>query len=230
MLKLAGFSFSATMEFAKPPLSYADQAALLIERGLVVSDPNVLMRQLEAVGYYRLCAYCGTGEMKRTPHHFASAYSRRRDGDRDGGESFSRCHFHIGPDILKRVLYGISCRNYEAAAESVPGAIGLSSSTVSRSFIQASAATLRAFQERDLAGEDVVALFLDGKAFADSTMAIALGLTMSGEKRFLGFVETDTENAKVLTPFLRSLVDRGLDASHGLLVVLSTGARAFGRQ
>ena len=57
MLKLAGFSFSATMEFAKPPLSYADQAALLIERGLVVSDPNVLMRQLEAVGYYRLCAY-----------------------------------------------------------------------------------------------------------------------------------------------------------------------------
>ena len=132
--------------------------------------------------------------------------------------------------MLKPVLYGISCRNYEAAAESVPGAIGLSSSTVSRSFIQASAATLRAFQERDLAGEDVVALFLDGKAFADSTMVIALGLTMSGEKRFLGFVETDTENAKVLTPFLGSLVDRGLDASHGLLVVLSTGARAFGRQ
>ena len=28
--------------------------------------------------------------------------------------------------LLKRVLYGISCRNYEAAAESVPGAIGLS--------------------------------------------------------------------------------------------------------
>ena len=57
MLKLAGFPFSATMEFAKPPLSYADQAALLIERGLVVSYSNVLMRQLEAVGYYRLCAY-----------------------------------------------------------------------------------------------------------------------------------------------------------------------------
>ena len=125
--------------------------------------------------------------------------------------------------LLKRVLYGISSRNYEAAAESVPGAIGLSSSTVSRSSIQASAATLRAFQERDLAGEDVVALFLDGKAFADSTMVIALGITMSGEKRFLGFVETDTENAKVLTPFLRSLVDRGLDASHGLLVVLDGG-------
>ena len=31
--------------------------------------------------------------------------------------------------LLKRVLYGISCRNYEAAAEAVPGAIGLSGST-----------------------------------------------------------------------------------------------------
>ena len=37
--------------------------------------------------------------------------------------------------LLKRVLYGISCRNYEAAAEAIPGAIGLSGSTVSRSFI-----------------------------------------------------------------------------------------------
>ena len=32
--------------------------------------------------------------------------------------------------LLKRVLYGISCRNYEAAPETIPGAIGLSGSTV----------------------------------------------------------------------------------------------------
>ena len=125
--------------------------------------------------------------------------------------------------LLRRVLYGISCRNYEAAAEVIPGAIGLSSSTVSRGFIQASAAQLRAFQERDLSGEDVVAVFLDGKTFADATMVIALGITLTGEKRFLGFVETDTENATVLTPFLRSLVERGLDLSQGVLVILDGG-------
>ena len=102
--------------------------------------------------------------------------------------------------LLKRVLYGISCRNYEAAAESVPGAIGLSSSTVSRKFVEASAGKLREFQERDLSTEDVVAVFLDGKMFADTTMVVAMGITMEGEKRFLGFVETDTENEKVLTP------------------------------
>jgi transposase-like protein len=125
--------------------------------------------------------------------------------------------------LMKRVLHGISCRNYEAAAEAIPGAIGLSSSTVSRRFVAASAAQLRAFQERDLSGEDIVALFMDGKTFADDTMVVALGIRMSGEKTFLGFVETDTESEKTLTPFLRSLIDRGLDVSNGLLVVLDGG-------
>ena len=125
--------------------------------------------------------------------------------------------------LLKRVLYGISCRNDAAAAEAIPGAIGLSGSTVSRGFIEASAAKLRELQERDLAGEDVVAMVLDGKTFADATMVVALGITISGEKRFLGFVETDTENAQVLTPFLRSLVERGLDVSQGVLVILDGG-------
>ena len=113
--------------------------------------------------------------------------------------------------------------NYEAAAAAIPGAIGLSGSTVSRGFIQASAAKLRELQERDLSGEDVVAVVLDGKTFAEATMVIALGITMAGGKRFLGFVETDTENEKVLTPFLRSLVERGLDVSQGVLVILDGG-------
>ena len=56
-----------------------------------------------------------------------------------------------------------------------------------------------------------------------TTMVIALGITLSGEKRFLGFVETDTENAPVLTLFLRALVERGLDLSQGVLVILDGG-------
>lgn len=87
-----------------------------------------------------------------------------------GGEIPLRSYAALSNDVdldellLKRVLFGISCRNYEAAAESIPGAIGLSSAT-----------KLRELQERDLREEDVV----------------ALGITMSGEKRFLGSVETD---------------------------------------
>ena len=129
----------------------------------------------------------------------------------------------VNDRLLTRVLYGISCRNYAAAAEAIPGAIGLSGSTVSRTFIQASAAKLHEFHERDLSNENVVAIVLDGKTFAEATMVIALGITMTGEKRFLGFVETDTENTQVLTPFLRSLLERGLDISQGVLVILDGG-------
>ena len=63
---------------------------------------------------------------------------------------------------------------------------------MSRGFVEASAAKLREMQERDLSGEDVVAMVVDGKTFADATMVLALGITLSGDKRFLGFVETDT--------------------------------------
>ena len=57
----------------------------------------------------------------------------------------------------------------------------------------------------------MVAVFLDGKTFADMTMVIAVGITISGEKHVLGFVETGTENEAVLTPFLQALCDRGLE-------------------
>ena len=128
--------------------------------------------------------------------------------------------------LLHRVLYGISCRNYEAAAEAIPGAIGLSSSTVSRRFVEASAQKLKALQERDLSEEDVVAIFLDGKTFAEDTMVLALGITLEGKKRILGFVETATENERVLSQFLRSLVERGLEVSQGILVILD-GAKGL---
>jgi len=125
--------------------------------------------------------------------------------------------------LLKRVLYGISCRNYEAAAAAVPGAIGLSSSTVSRTYTLASAKQLQALQERDLSELDLVAVFLDGKTFADMTMVVAVGITLTGEKRVLGFVETGTENESVLTPFLQALCDRGLNLAQGLLVIIDGG-------
>ena len=128
--------------------------------------------------------------------------------------------------LFRKVLLGISCRDYEAAVEAVPGAIGLSKSTVSREFKKATAAKPKEFQERDLSGYDVVALVLDGKSFAEDEMVVALGVTSKGDKVFLGFVQTDTENAVVIRSFLRSLKDRGLDLSAGALVVID-GARGL---
>ena len=89
---------------------------------------------------------------------------------------------HVDDLLLKRVLYGISCRNYETAAAAVPGAIGFSGSSVSRTFIRASAQQLKAFQDRTLSGLDLVAVLLDGKTFADMTMVLAVGIALTGEK------------------------------------------------
>ncbi len=128
--------------------------------------------------------------------------------------------------LFRKVLLGLSCRNYAACAEAVPEAFGLSPSTVSRRFIRASAKQLATLQERRLDGYDLVALVLDGKTCAADEIVIALGITGTGEKVLLGFVQTATENERVCATFLRELVDRGLRYAQGLLCVLD-GAKGL---
>ena len=140
--------------------------------------------------------------------------------------------FHRGSifeeSLFRKILYGISCRNYEKAAMEIPGAIGISPSSVSRQFIKVSAARLKEFQERDLRKLDLVVLFIDGKRFAEDEMVIACGVALSGKKHILGFVQTGTENEHALSQFLQTLLDRGLRIGSGLLVVIdgSKGLRA----
>ena len=128
--------------------------------------------------------------------------------------------------LLLRVLHGLSHRTYEQCAEAVPEAFGLSKSTVSRRFVQATAAKLRQFQERSLADLDLVALFIDGKSFADEEMIIALGVTLQGAKIPLGFIQAATENERVTRQFIQQLIDRGLQYDGGLLVLLD-GAKGL---
>lgn len=128
--------------------------------------------------------------------------------------------------LFRKILLGLSCRDYQGCAEAVPAAFGLSPSSVSRRFIRASAQQLQALQERRLEDYDVVALVLDGKTFAADSMVIALGITMTGQKVLLGFVQTATENEVVCAAFLRELGARGLETTQGLLVVLD-GAKGF---
>ena len=125
--------------------------------------------------------------------------------------------------VLRRILHGLSCREYRACAEAVPEAFGLSASTMSRRYIRASARKLQALQERRLDPYACVALVLDGKTFQDDTLVVALGITVQGEKVVLGFVETGTENETACAEFLQGLVERGLRYEEGLLIVMDGG-------
>ena len=137
--------------------------------------------------------------------------------------------------LFRRVLGGLSCREYEAAAEAVPEAFGLARSSVSRRFKRASARELRRLQERRLDTAEWLVLVLDGKTFAGDQLVIALGVTTTGEKQILGLVQTATENKRVCAAFLRELQARGFHTDtdgHGLLVVLdgAKGLRAAVRE
>lgn len=128
--------------------------------------------------------------------------------------------------LFRRVLGGLSCREYEAAAEAVPEAFGLARSSVSRRFIRASATELRRLQDRRLDDAEWLVLVLDGKTFAGDQLVIALGVTATGEKRILGLVQTASENKRVIATFLRELGERGLPLDRPLLVVLD-GAKGL---
>jgi len=133
---------------------------------------------------------------------------------------------NLDEGLLLRMLKGIATRNYESCAETVPETFGLSSSSVSRRYVKATARKLAQFQERSLEGYDLVALFLDGKSFADEQIIVALGVTLDGQKIPLGFVQAATENERVCRRFLADLVDRGLQYEAGLLVVID-GAKGL---
>ena len=108
----------------------------------------------------------------------------------------------VAEGVFSQVLNGISTRKYEKAVEKVPATFGISKSSVSRKFIKASAKKLKEFNERDLSDQDIIAIFMDGKSFADNEMIIALGVTLQGEKIILGMVESHTENTLVFQGFL----------------------------
>jgi putative transposase len=91
---------------------------------------------------------------------------------------------------------------------------------VSRRFIKASAQKLAQFKERSLAQYDLVALFIDGKTFAEYEMIIALGVTIEGDKIPLGFVQAATENERVCRQFIQSLINRDMAYHQGLLCLI----------
>ena len=122
--------------------------------------------------------------------------------------------------LLKKVLHGISCHQYAKTARMIPGVFGMSSSSVSRRFIKVSKQELKNFQKRRLEQYDIVGVLLDGKTFADDQMIIGVGITIEGEKIFLGFVQTSTENSRVCSEFLQSLIERGLSYRQGLLFII----------
>ena len=152
-------------------------------------------------------------------------YPRIRDKKNNKEVNLTSYNIHQEPKesnelLLRKLLHGISCRRYLECVENIPEAFGMSPSTISRRFIEASAEKLKEFFERRLDNYDIVSIFIDGKHFHDDEMIIALGITSKGEKVILGFIQSGTENSIVCSDFLEQLLERGLNIKNGILCII----------
>jgi transposase-like protein len=128
--------------------------------------------------------------------------------------------------VLKRLVRGVSCRDYEGVVDLAREGFGVQKSSVSRSFVKASAKEVRQLAERRFDGVRFAVIYIDGTPYAGEAMIAALGITEDGHKRLLGVRQGATENAAVSTALLEDLCSRGLDTSSPTLLVLD-GSKAL---
>jgi putative transposase len=128
--------------------------------------------------------------------------------------------------VLKRLVRGVSCRDYEGVVDLAREGFGVRKSSVSRWFVKASAKEVRELAERRFDGVRFPVIYIDGTPYAGESMVAAVGITEHGQKRLLGLRQGATENAAVCTALWEDLCARGLDTSCPTLLVLD-GAQAL---
>ena len=133
--------------------------------------------------------------------------------------------------VMERMLAGVATRRHARTAEPIGEQVSgtqksTSRSAISRRFVQQTETALAELMARDLAGEDIAVLMLDGEHLAERCVIVALGITADGTKKPVGLWEGSTENKTVVRALLADLVARGLRYDEGLLVVLD-GAKAL---
>jgi len=128
-------------------------------------------------------------------------------------------------ELVRKIIFGLSEKNYGEVAKSTLGSFGLSQSTVSRQFIEESKKSLEEFENRDLGKYDFIGLVIDGKYLQREQVVIALGITIDGIKIPLGFIHTTTEDNISIKGLLKDLIRRNFSFTEGIFTITdgSTG-------
>jgi putative transposase len=126
-------------------------------------------------------------------------------------------------DIL---VTGVSTRKYERVLPKMAGTVGVSKSSVSREFIKASAASLRALMNRRFDDVDILVVYMDGIVIDRHHILAAVGVDCQGVKQILGVAPGSSENARVAKDLLNDLIRRGLRPESDRLFVID-GSKAL---
>jgi putative transposase len=124
-------------------------------------------------------------------------------------------------------LLGVSTRNYSEAIEGYKGKFGDSKSSVSRAFERASKKDLDAINHSDLREYSFIGLVLDGLEIKGRTVIAAVGVTHELEKIPVGLIDGSSENSKVVTDLLQSLLERGFTLHCERLLCVLDGSKAL---
>jgi transposase-like protein len=126
-------------------------------------------------------------------------------------------------EILTKMMSGLSARRYQETVQSAAEAFGVSPSSTSRHFIEATSKQLKQFLERDLSGFEPFAIMMDTVHRGGVAFITALGISTVGKKMVLGFWEGATENNDICKELLADLEARGLKLTARTLFITDGG-------
>jgi transposase-like protein len=124
------------------------------------------------------------------------------------------------------LLRGVSTRSYGDVIPAMAETCGVSRSSVSREFIEASDAVLRTLCARRFDDTDLLLLYIDGVHAGGHQVIAAVGVDSQGYKHLLGLAEGATENVVVVTGLLEDLVARGVTPARPYLFIID-GSKAL---
>jgi transposase-like protein len=125
--------------------------------------------------------------------------------------------------VWHKIMHGVTTRQYSEVVRELEQAYGIEKSAVSEHFIEASRSRLDKLLARPLGDYPLCAMMIDGTAFEDQEVVVAIGLTLQGHKVVLGLQQGATENAIVVRHLLDEIGRRGVDFEVPRLYVLDGG-------
>lgn len=132
----------------------------------------------------------------------------------------------LGERVLEILMANVSTRNYERVIPQMADTVGVSKSSVSRTFIEQSGRELKRLTERRFDDQEFLVIYLDGVVFGEHHVLCAVGVDAKGEKVVLGIQDGASENAATTTALLEDLIDRGIDPNRRYLFVID-GSKAL---
>ncbi len=167
-----------------------DVGRLTVETVLLISAANVAgdYHQGKAVGeIVRHGSQSGVVSLSNRKMHVRKPRLRKR-GSGKGSEVAIPAYEGMSNDdglvasVLNAMMVGVSTRNYASIVPDACEKVGVSRSSVSRGFVEASEEEFKRLLERRFDGINILVIYIDGMVFAEHNVIAAVGVDDAGYK------------------------------------------------